>query len=402
MNHEIRYGDGKSFVISPPESTEVTRLSGPAFDAAIDPYQAVQAAVDAPIEFPALKDALVAGDRIAIAADPETPQLAEVVKGLVDYLLAAGVQNDQLVVVTTEAAFEAVDAATQASVVLHRGDDQDSLSYLAASKEGEAIYVNRELFDADLVLLVTAMRFEGAPGYFGVHSGFFPTFSDDKAKKRFRRPDHSRRGRPFDKRCAEADEAAWLLGVQFTIHVAAAAGGAVSAITAGHSRAVAAAAENQIAAWRFEPARRAELVIATIDGASCQQTWVSFARTLSAAANAVEDNGCIVLCTELEESVGMGLGRLAGGLGEESTGVEIEQSDSADALAAAVLHEVSQQAHVYLLSRLDSQQVEDWGSAPINDLAEIDRLSHSFPSCILLEGGQFAAVAPCENADANH
>ena len=62
----------------------------------------------------------------------------------------------------------------------HDPTDRDDLGYLAASKEGKPIYVNRVLHDADVVLPISCLRPDSALGYHGVFGGLFPTFSDEQ------------------------------------------------------------------------------------------------------------------------------------------------------------------------------------------------------------------------------
>lgn len=382
----LSYGLGGSITIQPKPNAELTFFSGPAPTAGVDAVTAVKQAVDAPIEFPPLQHALVAGDKIAIAADPETPQLREVLAGLVQYLVESGASPGDIAIVTANDGVQQEKPIQGVAVHLHQPDVQDSLSYLAASKEGEAIYVNRMLFDADMVLSVGPLRFDDAHGSFGELGGFFPLFSDSKTINRFRRPDQTRSHRQHEKRSHEADEAAWLLGVQFAIQVAADSNNNVQAIVAGHSQAVNSESQHHLKQWRFEPPRRAEMVVAGITGDASQQTWQTFSRALAAAAEAVEDNGAIVLCTELNESVGAGFSCLTDA--EE----DLEQVESADAFAAALLRDAASRAHVYLLSNLDPQLVENWGAAPVDDPQDIDRLAKSFQSCIVLQGAQHAWV----------
>lgn len=387
QSQSLRFGDGRTIAIQPADSTDITFFAGPT--AQVDPVAAVKLAVDSPIEFPPLKHALVEGDTIAIAADPETPELRKVLAGLIEYLREAGA--DDITVVTVDDGVQTESPIQGANVELHRPDDQDSLSYLAASKEGEPIYVNRTLFDADLVLAVGPVRFDRAPGHYGDLGGLFPQFSDAKTISRFRRPDQNRTTRLHNQRNNEADEATWLLGVQFAIQVAANAANSVHEIVAGHARAVCGESQRHLSGWRFQPKQRAKLVIAGISGDASQQSWPAFSRALAAARQVVEDEGAIVICTELRESVGAGLACLAN-QSEDTTARDLEQVDSADALSAMLIQDTTDRAHLYLLSEIDPSLVESWGAAPIANASEINRLAQSFQTCIVLQGAQHISV----------
>ena len=51
---------------------------------------------------------------------------------------------------------------------------------------GRGILINRALHEADVVLPVGCLRSDKSAGYFGIHGGIFPTFSDAKTIQRFR------------------------------------------------------------------------------------------------------------------------------------------------------------------------------------------------------------------------
>ena len=106
----------------------------------------------------------------------------------------------------------------------------------------------------------------------------------------------------------EADEVAWWLGVLMSIQIVPAAGGSVLHVLAGapesvHRRGNALCRE----AWSCQVPRRAELVVAAIEGDRGQQSWENVGRALAAASRAVTDDGAIALCTELADRPGPAL-----------------------------------------------------------------------------------------------
>ena len=71
---------------------------------------------------------------------------------------------------------------------------------------------------------------------------------------------------------------------------------------------------------------------------------------------------------------------------------EIRKQRMIDVLPATELVRTMDRASVVLLSRLQSEQVEPLGVAPVANIGELTRLSSRFPSCILLSSAQYATV----------
>ena len=130
------------------------------------------------------------------------------------------------------------------------------------------IMLNRLLCDADLVLPINLLRPESALLYSGPHGGLCPTFSDAETQQRFRTPNTMASRTQQRQRREEADEVAWLLGIQLTLQIIAGPGDTRVAHPGrpGRGRVAARAANWSQAAWGYDVAKRAELVVATIEG----------------------------------------------------------------------------------------------------------------------------------------
>jgi len=287
------------------------------------------------------------------------------------------------------------DVRRDVKVSNHNPQDSASLCYLAASKQGKPIYFNRHLCEADLVVPVGTLRLEHSFAYAGVHDGLFPAFSDEEARLRFRSPANADWSAKRQRRRAESDEAAWLLGVQLIVQVAPGPGESVLHVLAGTAAEVARQGRKlSEAAWLHHAPRRASLVVATIEGGPEQQTWDNFARALFAASQAVTEGGAIVLCTNLRNPPGPAMRRLAKLDGEpENLERTLRGRRFEDALSAILLAATIQRAKVYLLSGLDGDFVEDLGLGHVENSGEIERLSRQYPSCILLGNAQFAMLS---------
>ncbi len=262
----------------------------------------------------------------------------------------------------------------------HDPDDKSQLCYLAANDDALPIYINRHLYDADVVVPVATLQPAGTLGYAGMHSGLYPSFSDTATQQRFRAAElNNRRSRIAA--CQQADQAAWLLGVQLSLQLVPGPGNSILHVVAGESGVVAQVGEQlSHAAWQHENEEQASLVVATVEGGPDQQTWQNVARALAAVSPLVDEGGAVVLCTDLHEPPGMSLQRL---MADEP--LNGDESAGPDALAAFVIGESRERHPVYLLSQLDADTVEDLGIGFVSCLEDVGRLSRNHASCIVVE-----------------
>ena len=119
------------------------------------------------------------------------------------------------------------------TVMAHDPRDQAGLCYLAATKDAAPIYLNRHLCEADVIVPINLLRPRAALGSASVHGGLYPTFSDAATWERFRVPSLITHAAEQKRRRAEADEVAWLLGLQLSVQVIAGPGDSVRHILAG-------------------------------------------------------------------------------------------------------------------------------------------------------------------------
>ncbi|MEZ6091213.1 MAG: lactate racemase domain-containing protein [Pirellulaceae bacterium] len=133
-----------------------------------DPRQAMRQALLSPEDFPALNQAIVQGDSIAIAVDPNLPDLIACVIGALDAIGSetAGSIHVLLGEDGTTAMLERLTEAIgdRATVLTHDPDNQEALGYLAASEAADPIYLNRLLLEADFVLPLACCAIVGLFG----------------------------------------------------------------------------------------------------------------------------------------------------------------------------------------------------------------------------------------------
>lgn len=396
MAFELAYGDGDRVQVDlPPEL--VLDYSLPRGESLSDPIAAVEAALADPLSFPPLVHATVPGDRIAIALDRGVPLGSAAVAGVVRTLLQGHARPGDIRVIVADERDLVVpptgllpaEIREAISVTVHDPHRAEGLAYLAASRDGKPIYFNRAIDEADVVLPIGQLRLDSAWGYVGVHGCLYPRFSDAATQQRFRKSE-SEWARLQRVRREEAEEAAWLLGVQFTVQLTPGPGNTLLNVLAGDAHAVAEQGRRMCeGAWLHRPARRANLVVAAIDGGPSEQTWENFSRALRVASEAVCDGGAIVLCTRIQVADDVEPADTASGQCD-SVGIE---SLSARRVATKLLDQTRERAQVFLLSDLNGDLVEDLGLGHVSNPEEVTRLSRRFSSCILLGKAQHAQVA---------
>jgi nickel-dependent lactate racemase len=398
MGATLRYGSGSTLSLDVGPEVVVAECGLPDGEPLDDPAAATAAALDSPLDFPPLRRAIVPGDRIVIALDPSLPQAPSLAAGAVKVLLDAGAEPERIKLVQSNGNSRDVgldprrelarDIARRVELVTHDGTQRAELGYLAASKDGRPIYVNRVLLEADVVLPIACLEVRSTLSYHGAFSGLFPTFSDERTQRRFHTPEY--RGSVIRRRrWKEVDEAGWLLGVSLMVQVVSGPGNSVLHVLAGGVDSLKKRGRQLCeAAWRYHLPRRSSLVVAGIYGDTWCQTWDSFGRALLAAMNVVTDGGAIVLCTDLAVQPEAALRGLVGADDFETASRNVRRHRSSDASAALALLRALENNQVFLLSRLDHDLVEELGMAPIDDVAEINRLVRHYPNCTMISNAQ--------------
>lgn len=402
MITKLRYGADRELTLDLPAESVLAICDAPRGTSPPDVCSTTRQALESPLGFPPLAQSVIAEDHIAIALAAAVPKAAEIIAAIVEQLLAAGVVPEAVTIVhTDEGAAAAQDPRSQLPAEIrgrvqldtHDPHDRNRLCYLAAAADGNPIYLNRTLFEADQVISLGVTRLKDSLAYTGPASSMFAVFSDKHTAERYRAPRLIESAARRRKLQALADEAAWLLGVPFVVQVVPGGANQVLHVVAGDASEVfPQAAELCEAAWSFAVPYRASLVVAAVEGANGCQTWENVARALNAASHAVADEGAIVICSELAEELGPALQQLAAAEDVHQVLREISKQRPIDALVAAELVHAVERGPVYLLSRLGESVVEELGIANIAGEAELARLIARHDSCILLANAQHAVA----------
>ena len=402
MKKRLEFGEGRIWELDVPAGSELSSAVPQATEPLADLTGAVRDGLMNPLDFPPLSSATVPDDQVVLAVGSDVPLVNEILTKAIEVLSEDGTDSDNISVLLPETGGSDVEPLEEIlrdelpraiHIMRHDPGDKTGLSFLAASKENKPIYVNRQLFDADLIVPIGCLRPDGSFGYHGVYGDMFPTFFDLEAQRRYRAPDSYLSPVQHRRRCAETKEAAWLLGLQFVLQVVPDYNGSIHRILAGLAETVARkGAEVCEQAWLYRLAEPADFVIATISGGAGQQTWENFGRALAVSLNAVEDGGAILLCTDLNCAPGAALQQLVREQPIEETMRQLRRERGVDAVSAALLCEALERCQVYLISGHDAQTVEDLGVGYVAEIAEVERLMSHFARCLFIRDAHRAAV----------
>jgi hypothetical protein len=366
------------------EDRLVGQWSGPAFDPSAEPASTIfRQAIESPCEFPPLNLAVVPGDRVVVPLDPSTPELTAIFEAMSKALRASEVE--EITVVST--APEPSNLPEGVAWRVHDPDDPSQLAYLSSTKDGRRVYLNKYLTDADIVVPIGTLGYDGTLGYRGPWSVIFPGLSDRETLTRYQGlaaegpPDREKPSSSL----LESSEVGWLLGCQFQIGVLAGHSG-VSKVIAGLDSAVMSEGAKAIDdAWTFRVDDRADVVVVGIGEPHEPTTLDNLALGILTATRLVRRGGKIVALSKARFDLGPSLKRLRGVENPRSALNRLRGREAdPDFPAAKIIAEALGWADVYLHSAVDSDLIEDLALIPLDRPSEALKLASHAPSVILV------------------
>jgi lactate racemase len=371
----------QSLELEIPDEHLVGAWQGPAGHSRQDSPELIRAALEVPRDFPPLRRTVVPGDRVTVAFDPSIPEADLVLDAVASTLRDAGVEAEGLTVLLPRASSVVLEKSLPQGTTLavHDPDDRSQLAYLATTKEGRRIYLNRNLTDADLIVPVGRVGFDPILGYSGPWSVLFPALAGRESieahRSRLRGDDDARQESSARSNREESLEVSWLLGTQFHFGVIAGASG-IGELLAGRETLV---CEHGIAwldeHWTFRPESRAEIVVAGIGHAGEPTSLESLAEGLVTARRLVQHGGKIVVLSHAVGPVGPALRCLidAGGAELGLKQLRGHEHDDDFQIASRIAAAVSW-ADVFLYSGMDRDLVEELSIVPVEKPEQARRL----------------------------
>ncbi|OWK34740.1 lactate racemase domain-containing protein [Fimbriiglobus ruber] len=345
------------------------------------PRELVLAALEQPFGFEApLRRAITPDDRVTIVLDERLPHVADLLSGVIEHLGSAGIAPTAITVLVPHGGGRAgwvdelPDEFADIKLEVHDPEDRQKISYLATTKAGRRVYLNRTLVESDCVIVLTGRRYDPTFAYAGAEVALFPVLADPESLVEFvGRFTTDPPGEKLPATRREPAEVGKLLS-PFYLHVIEGAGDTIQAVLLGLSDSTAEGVRRQNARWRGTVEDRPDLVVAAVAGAPERTDFHALAAAVACAARVVQPDGRIVLLTTaappLEE--GAELLRRAGDPDKVDRLLQKRKPD--DWPAAALWAFAARQASLFVASRWAEDVTEELFATPVASAAEVQRL----------------------------
>jgi nickel-dependent lactate racemase len=389
MRIALAYGRQQADVeIADGKLLRVTRE--PIADPVRDLHAAVDNALESPLGFPPLRRALTPDDHVVIVVDDQLTRLPAFLTPLLEHIGKASVAPEAITLLCPATSVsqpwvdELPDEFQDVRLEVHDPDERRHLSYLATTRPGRRIYLNRTAVDADQLVVLSKRGYDPRLGYSGAEAAIFPALSDratlQEVADKLTMAAPSKNSSPLRH---EATEVAWLLGAPFLVQVIEGSENEVAHVVGGPVESSAEGRRLLDARWRIEVEQPADTVIATLPGDPSGQDFATLARALACAARVVKAGGHIVLLTEAKLASGpeIELLRHAGEPGQLLQTLGQQNVPNLAALfewASAAKH-----ASIYLLSRLPDELAEELFTVPLERAGQVQRVVGS-GSCLVI------------------
>jgi nickel-dependent lactate racemase len=193
-------------------------------------------------------------------------------------------------------------------VAVHDPANQAELAYLASTKGGRRIYLNRLLTDADQIIILGRARPDPILEYSGGLADIFPVFSDEPTRTEFLlKPTDALQGKKIWPVRQEIEEVGWLLGMPFLVEVLEGTGDEVTAVVAGGAAAVAEAMRDKVRTQdRPHMLQSVDCVVATLSGDPQRQTFAEVCLAFAHATRLVSPGGRVAVLSRGQGEFGPG------------------------------------------------------------------------------------------------
>jgi nickel-dependent lactate racemase len=355
-----------------------------------DPAQAVWDALEKPLGFPALRQALTPDDHIVVVVDNQLPCLTQILGAIVDYLVRAGIAEKDITLL-----YSAADSSpprlpegqslARLRTEVHDPGNRKKLSYLATTKKGRRIYLNRTAVDADQLIVLTRRGYDPLLGYSGSVGAIYPGLTDEETcRQLWSGLTNAAPGCvPWPAR-QEAAEVSWLLGAPFMVQVIEGSGEEILHVLGGLADTSKQGEELLDSRWRVTVDQAADIVIAGLSGDPGRHGFAEMSKGLACAARVVKLKGRIMLLSQAQPVLGKGGELLRQADGLEQAVALLRKENPPDMEAAFQWASAADHAAAFLLSGLPHATAEELFTIPLQSAAEVKNLLKGNESCLFL------------------
>src|SRR5262249_58527419 len=136
-----------------------------------------------------LRRALTPDDHVTIVIDERLPRLADLLIPLLEHVSSAGVAPEAITLLCPPTSSrqpwleELPEAFEEVRLEVHDPKDRRRLSYLATTRKGRRLYLNRSVVDADQVVVLSGRRSDPLLGQGGAAGAIYPALSDEATRR---------------------------------------------------------------------------------------------------------------------------------------------------------------------------------------------------------------------------
>ena len=345
-----------------------------------DARAAVVDALEHPVRFEPFRRALTPDDRIALVIDESLPRLADLVAGVLEYLAGAGIPPSAVTAISPvgsgqEWINDLPDTMADLQTEIHQPADRNKLSYLAATKEGHRIYLNRTLVDSDQAIVLTGRGYDPLLGYSGAVGSVYPGLADSDSVRNLV-PKLSPQTAPDGSwpTHAEADEVSWLLGSPFFVQVIEGAGDDIEGVVTGFADTAAEGAAWLDRRWKMAAGEAADTVVVTLSGDPHRHDFAALARAAATGARAAKPGGTVIILSEADPDLGGATDVLRRTDDPPEAVRVLFREKPADAAAAVQWAWAAGRAKLYLASEIRPTTVEEMFATPLTGPKDVQAL----------------------------
>jgi nickel-dependent lactate racemase len=358
-----------------------------------DPAAALRTALESPHDFPALRRALTPDDRVVIVVDERLPRLGELLPPILEHLAQARVGPESVTLLCAphgqqDWVDELPDQYEDVRTEVHDPGDRRRHAYLATTKQGRRVYLNRTAVDADQLVVLTGRGYDPLLGYAGAAGALYPALSDEATRKEMagRLSLNVPGATPWPVR-QEAAEVAWLLGAPFLVQIIEGSGAEIAQVVTGSMDSAAEGQRLLDARWRVQLDEPVPIVVVGMAGDPGRHTFAELAQALMCAARVVEEGGRIVLLTQAAPAL-TAAAEVLREAGSPAKALDaLRQQMPLDLAAAFQWAHAAQKAQIYLLSGLSPDIAEELFTTPLDKASQVEKLLGASGSCLFLADG---------------
>jgi nickel-dependent lactate racemase len=371
------------------------------------PRELVVAALEQPFGLEApLYRAVTPDDRVALVLDERLPHIPELLAGVIEQLQRGGINPAAITVLVPPGGpgsgwvDDLPDEFADIRLEVHDPEERKNLAYLATTKSGRRVYLNRTLVEADFVVVLTGRRYDPTTGYAGAEVAIFPALGDAETLVESVGKFTTEPPKPKPKGArAEAAEIGWLFGMPFFVQVIEGAGGTVQEIVAGLPDSTTEGIHRQDARWRASVSERPDLVVAALSGPPERVDFLAIAQAAAAAARVVQPGGRIAVLTDAAPPLGEGAELLRQASEPSRVEKQLHRRKPDDWPAAALWAFATERASLFVAAGWPEEVTEELFATPLASAAEVQRLIDASERVLILPDAQKMMVEVKVGAD---